>query len=152
MSPGRAQPARNRRRGACLPHRAAYEGLTNPNFKALIENSTHNGACAAAQCCQGQRRKTSPLVAAEDDLSICSLLRLHSGRASPASFCVASLGTTSRRHAVEATSSAQVLEKRDPYRAGHLGLIKEMAAEGRVLSAGAFTDPVDGAMFVFTDR
>ena len=57
-----------------------------------------------------------------------------------------------RRAAVEATSSAQVLEKRDPYRAGHLGLIKEMAAEGRVLSAGAFTDPVDGAMFVFTDR
>ena len=45
-----------------------------------------------------------------------------------------------------------MLEKRDPYRAGHLGLIKEMAAEGRVLSAGAFTDPVDGAMFVFTDR
>ena len=66
--------------------------------------------------------------------------------------CLASLGTTPRRHAVEATSSAQVLEKRDPYRAGHLGLIKEMAAEGRVLSAGAFTDPVDGAMFVFTDR
>ena len=45
-----------------------------------------------------------------------------------------------------------MLEKRDPYRTGHLGLIKEMAAEGRVLSAGAFTDPVDGAMFVFTDR
>ena len=49
-------------------------------------------------------------------------------------------------------SSAQVLEKRDPYRAGHLGLIKEFAAEGRVLSAGAFSDPVDGAMFVFADR
>ena len=45
-----------------------------------------------------------------------------------------------------------VLEKRDPYRAGHLELIKEMAAEGHIMSAGAFADPVDGALFVFTSR
>ena len=45
-----------------------------------------------------------------------------------------------------------VLEKRDPYRADHLELIKEMAAEGHIMQAGAFADPVDGALFIFTSR
>lgn len=48
--------------------------------------------------------------------------------------------------------TADVLEKRDPHRAGHLGLLKEMSAEGRILFGGAFSEPVDGAMVVFTDR
>ena len=56
------------------------------------------------------------------------------------------------RYVLQYKYTPDVLEKRDPYRAGHLELIKEMAAEGHVMSAGAFADPVDGALFIFTSR
>ena len=49
------------------------------------------------------------------------------------------------RYVLQYEYTPDVLEKRDPYRAGHLELIKEMAAEGHIMSAGAFADPVDGA-------
>ena len=42
-----------------------------------------------------------------------------------------------------------ILEKRDPFRPGHLGLVESLIAEGKMAMAGALTDPVDGAVFVF---
>eukprot|EP00985_Skeletonema_marinoi_P024585 scaffold17210_cov139-Skeletonema_marinoi.AAC.1 len=49
-----------------------------------------------------------------------------------------------------------VLEKRGPYREGHLGLAKEMAAEGTCVSGGPFNPPgsdiPNGALFVFTTK
>eukprot|EP00591_Stephanopyxis_turris_P001805 CAMPEP_0195520376 /NCGR_PEP_ID=MMETSP0794_2-20130614/16732_1 /TAXON_ID=515487 /ORGANISM="Stephanopyxis turris, Strain CCMP 815" /LENGTH=144 /DNA_ID=CAMNT_0040649717 /DNA_START=27 /DNA_END=461 /DNA_ORIENTATION=+ len=50
----------------------------------------------------------------------------------------------------------EVLEKRGPYREGHIGLLKELAAEGKCLLGGP-SGPVGmevptGALFVFTDE
>ncbi len=42
-----------------------------------------------------------------------------------------------------------VVERRAPYREAHLGLVREYAARGELVLAGAFADPVDGAAFVF---
>jgi uncharacterized protein YciI len=42
-----------------------------------------------------------------------------------------------------------IVERRAPYRAAHLGLVREYVARGEVVLAGAFADPVDGAAFVF---
>jgi hypothetical protein len=42
-----------------------------------------------------------------------------------------------------------VLEKRAPYRADHLSLAKEAHAAGRLVLAGAFDPPADGALFIF---
>lgn len=42
-----------------------------------------------------------------------------------------------------------VLEKRTPYRPDHLSLAREAHAGGRLLLAGAFDPPADGALFVF---
>ena len=44
---------------------------------------------------------------------------------------------------------SDILEKRDPFRAGHLGAAKKMAEDGKMIVAGAYTDPVDGATFCF---
>ena len=46
---------------------------------------------------------------------------------------------------------SDILEKRDPFRAGHLGAAKKMAEAGKMIVAGAYTDPVDGATFCFKD-
>lgn len=43
-----------------------------------------------------------------------------------------------------------VVEKRAPFRAGHLALANEYLERGELLMAGAFAGPVDGAAFVFT--
>ena len=43
-----------------------------------------------------------------------------------------------------------VVEKRAPFRAGHLALANEYVERGEIEMAGAFADPVDGAAFVFT--
>ncbi len=53
------------------------------------------------------------------------------------------------RYVLQYKYTPDVLEKRDPYRAGHLDLIKEMAAEGHIMSAGAFADPVARLGVVF---
>ena len=45
-----------------------------------------------------------------------------------------------------------IVEKRAPLREGHLGLAQRYFERGDLLLAGAFTDPVDGALFVFTNR
>ena len=48
-----------------------------------------------------------------------------------------------------------VLEKRDPYREGHLGLAKQFIADGKCLSGGPTGDVgmeiPSGALFIFTD-
>ena len=48
-----------------------------------------------------------------------------------------------------------VLEKRGPYREGHIGLAKKMVEEGKCLSGGPTGEPnmevPTGALFVFTD-
>jgi uncharacterized protein YciI len=43
-----------------------------------------------------------------------------------------------------------VLERRQPFRAEHLALASDYHERGVLLMAGAWTDPVDGAAFVFT--
>jgi uncharacterized protein YciI len=42
-----------------------------------------------------------------------------------------------------------VLEKRAPHRPDHLVLAREWHAAGKLLIAGAFDPPTDGALFVF---
>ncbi len=42
-----------------------------------------------------------------------------------------------------------VIERRTPYREGHLKLARESLERGDLVMAGALTDPVDGAVFVF---
>lgn len=42
-----------------------------------------------------------------------------------------------------------MLSRRQPYRAEHLERITTAAADGRLLLAGAFAEPVDGAILVF---
>jgi uncharacterized protein YciI len=43
----------------------------------------------------------------------------------------------------------EVVEKRQPYRDEHLGLLTTLHAEGKLAMAGAWNDPVDGAALVF---
>jgi uncharacterized protein len=45
-----------------------------------------------------------------------------------------------------------IAEKRTPHRDGHLGLLRELHEDGRVKMAGAYSDPLDGAAIVFSDR
>ncbi len=42
-----------------------------------------------------------------------------------------------------------VLERRAPHRSDHLALAKEAHAAGKLVLAGAFDPPTDGALFVF---
>ncbi|RZU32214.1 YciI family protein [Blastococcus saxobsidens] len=44
---------------------------------------------------------------------------------------------------------SDILDRRQPYRAEHLGRITAAASDGRVLLSGALADPVDGAVLVF---
>jgi uncharacterized protein YciI len=43
-----------------------------------------------------------------------------------------------------------IVERRIPYREAHLALAREWHAEGRLLMAGALSDPIDGAILVFS--
>ena len=52
-------------------------------------------------------------------------------------------------HVLRYTYVPDILEKRDPYRAAHLQGAKDMAAASKIVMAGALTDPVDGAVFIF---
>lgn len=47
---------------------------------------------------------------------------------------------------------ADVAERREPHRATHLSLLRELHEQGKLVMAGAYTDPLDGAALVFTDR
>lgn len=42
-----------------------------------------------------------------------------------------------------------VLDRRAPHRAEHLALANEAVAAGKLVLAGAFDPPTDGALFVF---
>ncbi|CAM9177063.1 unnamed protein product [Laminaria digitata] len=42
-------------------------------------------------------------------------------------------------------------ERRSPYRSDHLALLKVMTEEGTCLLGGAFADPCDGAVLLFSD-
>ena len=42
-----------------------------------------------------------------------------------------------------------IVEKRAPFRAGHLALAEAARDRGELLLAGAWADPVDGAAFIF---
>lgn len=46
---------------------------------------------------------------------------------------------------------ADVLERRPPHREAHLARIREWAADGRIVMAGALGDPPTGAAIVFAD-
>lgn len=43
-----------------------------------------------------------------------------------------------------------IVERRTPFREAHLALASEAHERGVLLMAGALTEPVDGAVFVFT--
>lgn len=43
-------------------------------------------------------------------------------------------------------------ERRAPYRSEHLGLATASHADGQMVLAGAYTDPLDGAALVFRTR
>ncbi len=43
-----------------------------------------------------------------------------------------------------------IVERRAPFREAHLALGRETREQGVLLMAGALTEPVDGAVFVFT--
>jgi hypothetical protein len=47
---------------------------------------------------------------------------------------------------------ADVLTKRAPFRPAHLDLARGFNADGKLKLAGAYTDPADGAVLVFTSR
>lgn len=42
-----------------------------------------------------------------------------------------------------------ILEKRGPFREGHLAAARRLQEQGKCVIAGAFGDPVAGGMFVF---
>jgi uncharacterized protein YciI len=42
-----------------------------------------------------------------------------------------------------------IAERRAPFRNAHLALVRDLAARGTLLVAGALAEPVDGAVFVF---
>lgn len=44
---------------------------------------------------------------------------------------------------------ADIVERRAPFRESHLALIRELHDRGVLLMAGAFTEPLDGAVFIF---
>lgn len=45
--------------------------------------------------------------------------------------------------------TADILERRGPFREGHLALLRAAHDQGVLQMAGALADPVDGAVFVF---
>ena len=55
-----------------------------------------------------------------------------------------------RRHVlIYEYDTEDIVERRKPHRAGHIGLIREWMAEGRVMMGGALGDPPHGAHIVF---
>jgi uncharacterized protein YciI len=52
-------------------------------------------------------------------------------------------------HVLQYSYVPDILEKRGPYRAEHLEGARKMAAEDKLVMAGALADPVDGGLFIF---
>lgn len=47
---------------------------------------------------------------------------------------------------------ADIAERRTAFRPGHHSLAEEALEKGELRMAGAYADPLDGAVFVFRDR
>ena len=47
---------------------------------------------------------------------------------------------------------ADVAERRAPLRAGHLSILEELLETGALRMAGAYADPLDGAVLIFNSR
>jgi uncharacterized protein YciI len=45
-----------------------------------------------------------------------------------------------------------VADRREPHRAAHLALLNELHMQGKLVMAGAYAEPLDGAALVFTER
>lgn len=45
-----------------------------------------------------------------------------------------------------------MVERRDPFRPEHLDLARAFNANQKLKMAGAYADPVDGGLFIFTSR
>jgi uncharacterized protein len=56
-----------------------------------------------------------------------------------------------RRHVLFYEYVADILERREPFRADHLSAIQAAKEDGRVLQAGPLGDPPHGAVIVFGD-
>jgi uncharacterized protein len=56
-----------------------------------------------------------------------------------------------QRHVLFYEYVADILERRDPYRAEHLSAIRAAKEDGRILEAGPLGDPPHGAALVFAD-
>lgn len=52
-------------------------------------------------------------------------------------------------HVLQYQYVSDIIEKRGPYRAEHLDGAKQMADQNKLVMAGALTEPVDGAIFIF---
>lgn len=50
------------------------------------------------------------------------------------------------------TYGENMLERRAPHRAAHLEFAAEQHGEGALIMAGAYTDPLDGAVLVFRSK
>jgi uncharacterized protein len=57
-----------------------------------------------------------------------------------------------RTFVVLATYVADAVNRRAPYREAHLARARQLHGAGHLVSAGAFADPVDGALLVFRAR
>ena len=55
------------------------------------------------------------------------------------------------RHVLFYEYVGDILERRDPFRADHLGAIRAAQDDGRILQAGPLGDPPHGAAIVFAD-
>lgn len=56
------------------------------------------------------------------------------------------------RHVLFYEYVADILERREPFRADHLSGIKAAQEDGRILMAGPLGDPPHGAAIVFADQ
>lgn len=84
-------------------------------------------------------------------LAIRYAVRAASASHAPALRAAMSTGVTSDKkyYVLQYSYTADILEKRDPFRPEHLALAKALKAEGKVLMAGALLEPVDGGLFIF---
>ena len=71
-------------------------------------------------------------------------------RAATRSFCA--FPTIEPQFVLQYDYCENVLQKREPHRAGHLALATQFAREGSLVMGGAFESPKDGAMIVFNEK
>jgi uncharacterized protein YciI len=90
--------------------------------------------------------------------SILAFMASKQGGLSPATRSISSTSTSlaSTQYLLRYEYIPDVLEKRAPYREGHLDAAKKLIAEGKCLSGGPLGPPgmdvPTGALFIFTDE